>query len=161
MTTVAYRNGVMACDSCWSHQSAVDTLQKKVIRLKSGALLGQAGDNDAREIINILNKIGNEKLLPLRTELHRIRCEFFGLLVMSSGKMFKIATTHQAPETWTDEFEDDLGIWPVRGKFAAIGSGSDFAIGAMAHGASAKQAVRIACRYDLYSRPPVVTFCLV
>ena len=40
---------------------------------------------------------------------------------------------------------------------AAIGSGSPYALGAMAHGATAKEAVEIACMYDPFSHPPIRT----
>lgn len=45
---------------------------------------------------------------------------------------------------------DDF-VWAhVNKKFYACGSGVDYALGAMAHGATAEQAVRIACSLDVY-----------
>lgn len=46
---------------------------------------------------------------------------------------------------------------PIRleGRFFAIGSGAKLALAAMEMGASARRAVEIACKYDLYSRPPI------
>lgn len=39
---------------------------------------------------------------------------------------------------------------PIAESFIAFGSGGDYAMGAMAMGASAKRAVAIACQFDLY-----------
>ena len=44
--------------------------------------------------------------------------------------------------------------------FFAIGSGRQYALGAMAAGQTTEQAVEIACRFDPYSKPPVETFSL-
>lgn len=58
------------------------------------------------------------------------------------------------------------GVWTVdahlrpiklKGRFFAVGSGSKLALAAMEMGASASRAVEVACKYDLYSRPPIVT----
>lgn len=45
-------------------------------------------------------------------------------------------------------------------KFYAVGSGSKAALGAMHMGASAEQAVRIACKIDPYSAPPITVMTL-
>lgn len=65
-----------------------------------------------------------------------------------------------SPENWTEENEEDLGIWEVEHYYTAIGSGSDFAIGAMEAGADARKAVRIACKRDMNSRLPVHSLSL-
>ena len=156
MTTVAYRAGIMACDSCWTYGGDVDTLGTKIARLKSGALLGQAGDNDARHVIAMLASVKTEKQLPSYPELDAIRLDFMGLLVLPNKRMFKIATELKEP-AHRDPEEDGPGVWEVEGDFTAIGSGMAYAIGAMEAGANARQAVRIACRRDTNSRPPVHT----
>lgn len=156
MTTVAFSAGLMACDSCFSFNGIVDTLSTKIHRTRAGALLGQAGDNDAREVIALFEGVKTPKQLPTRTVLQGIRTEFMGLLVLPSGRMFKISTCLVLPENE----KDDLGIWEVEMPFTAIGTGKEFALGAMAAGANAIQAVRIACRYDMNSRPPIRTAAL-
>lgn len=156
MTTVAYKNGVMAADSCWSYNSTVDTLSRKIHRLKSGALLGQAGANDARELIAALELVKLPKNLPTVRELLQFRIDFLGIMVFPNGRVYKIATTHMLPEAC----DDDLGVWPVDRDFTAIGTGGEIAIGAMAAGKGALEAVKIACRFDTASRPPVYQFSL-
>ena len=51
---------------------------------------------------------------------------------------------------WLVTFEREPVAIPVLDPFAAWGSGRDFALGAMAHGASARQAVEIACRLSVF-----------
>jgi hypothetical protein len=156
MTTVAYKDGLMACDSCWTCDDVVDTLTSKIVRLSSGALLGQAGDNDARAVERLLDKVKTPAGLPSRDDILKIRLDYMGLLVLPRGRIFKVSMTHSSEANWNAEFKDDVGVWEIGG-FAAIGSGRLLAIGAMAAGKSAQEAVRIACRYDINSRPPVYT----
>jgi len=153
MTTIAYRDGIMACDSCWTcGDGTVDTLCTKIVRLSSGALLGSAGGNDSRTIERLLDRVKTPAAVPSYEELAAIRQDFIGLLVLPKGQIYKIAATAAQPDKCD---ECDLGAWQIHGLFAAAGSGADLALGAMAAGKSAKEAVAIACRYDVNSRPPV------
>ena len=155
MTTIAYRNGSMVCDSCWSENDAVDTLQTKIKRLSSGALLGSAGDNDNRQIERLLQGVKTPAGLPDKGALLAIRCEYSGILVLPKGRVFKISATALSEAHWDAEFKDDVGIWEISAPFCATGSGKEFALGVMAHGGTAMDAVRIACRFDINSRPPI------
>lgn len=53
-------------------------------------------------------------------------------------------------------FADVPVAQPVPRKKWAIGSGSDIALGAMAMGADARQAVKVACKLDVYSGGKIV-----
>lgn len=135
MTTIAYKDGIMACDSCWTGDEMQETSQSKIVRLSSGALLGGSGDNDSREIHQLLDKVKTAKQLPQRTQLAALRVSFSGLLVLRSGAVFKISADFGEKET-----DSDYGIWPVgRRGMAAAGSGGHLAIGAMAAGKSARR----------------------
>lgn len=161
MTTIAFDGKMMAGDSCWSYDDAVNSLATKIHRLSSGALLGGAGDNDARLYAKLLDKVKTPSGLPSRADILAIRCDYLGLLVLPRGRMFKIAGTHLSEANWGGDFKDDIGIWEINAPFAAIGTGRPFALGAMAAGKSAQDAVRIACRFDLNSRPPVHAIKLI
>lgn len=161
MTTIAYRAGIMACDSCWSYDDAVDTQQTKIKILASGALLGGAGDNDARELEYLLDRIRTANNLPTKAQLLELRVDYLGLLVLPKGRVFKVSTTHVSEGNWNSDFKDDIGVWEISGPFAAVGTGTRWAMGAMEAGKSAADAVRIACKYDLNSRPPVHQYSLV
>jgi hypothetical protein len=155
MTTVAYTAGAMACDSCWTYGDTVDALSSKIARLSSGALFGQSGQNDARPLVALFDKVKTAAQLPSYEALMQIRVGFLGLLVLPKGRIFKVATTMVSPENWDSNFDDELGIWELGGPFAAVGSGGDFAAIAMECGKSARDAVRVACKYDINSRPPI------
>lgn len=144
----------MACDSCWTCGDMVDTLSTKIVRLKSGALLGQCGSNDARPLVKLLDGVKSDRSLPSYDDICAIRVNGLYLLVLPNRRIFKIQTTAQAPSNWGTDV-DDIGCWPVERRFTAVGSGTDFAMGAMEAGAKASDAVSIACRYDMNSRLPV------
>lgn len=160
MTTIAYRDGIMACDSCWSENEAWDTSQTKIKRLSSGALLGSAGDNDGRQIDRLLDKVKTPAGLPDKAAFLAIRCNYAGILVLPRGRVFKVGATHVSEAHWDKELDEDIGIWEINSSFCAAGSGKEFALGAMAAGKSALDAVRIACRFDLNSRPPTYHYSL-
>jgi hypothetical protein len=150
MTTIAYKAGIMACDSCWTIGDQQVTALTKIVRLPSGGLLGQAGDNDAREMIDFLGKIKSAKGLPYRKALLELRCEFAGILVLPTGQVFKI-TCREDPL----DYKDEVGFTPITRKYAACGSGNEYAIGAMAAGLCARDAVRIAAEHDINTRGPI------
>ena len=151
MTTIAWKDNIMAADSCWTGDDLHETSQTKIIRLSSGALLGGSGDNDSREIHALLDKVKSVKQMPTRTQLAALRASFSGLLVLPNGSVFKISADFGEKEA-----DSDYGIWPVgRRGIAAAGSGGHLAIGAMAAGKSAPEAVAIACAWDINSRLPV------
>ncbi len=161
MTTIAYKAGYMACDSCWTYGHVQTVSQVKITRLSSGALLGQAGDNDARAIELLLDKIKKPGMLPSREALQATRVDFYGLLVLPGERIFHIATAHTDDQGWVKDDEDDAGIWEGNRSIAAAGSGSNLALGAMDAGSTAASAVRIACRWDINSRLPVHTLSLI
>lgn len=155
MTTIAYRDGIMACDSCWSYDDGLDTSQTKIRRLVSGALLGSAGDNDSRELEHLFDKVRTRGQLPTKAALLALRCDYLGILVLPGGAVFKVGATHVSEANWDKGFSEDIGIWEINAPFTTVGTGSRWATGAMAAGKSAREAVQIACRYDLNSRPPI------
>lgn len=156
MTTIAYRAGVMACDSCYAFGNMVDTLSPKVHRLRSGALLGQAGANDSRSVVALFDQVCRDvATLPDAAALKQLDVDFMGLLVFPAEprRLFKVSIDEIAKPTGLD-----TGIWEIEAPFTAIGSGESYAIGAFEAGADAVRAVEIACRRDINSRPPIHVF---
>ena len=151
MTTVAYRGGFIASDSCWAMGNTRTTSASKVDRLASGALLGQAGDGDSRAVVALLDKVKTFEKIPSRADLAATRCDFHGILVLPRGEVVIVAI-----EPIGDEHHHyDAQVWKANRGYAAVGSGADFALGAMSAGKSAADAVRIACEWDINSRLPV------
>lgn len=157
MTTIAFRAGIMACDSCWTYYGTQVASAIKIKRLSSGALLGQAGDNDCRGIELLLDRIKDPRKLPTRAELTATRESFHGLLALPRGGVFCVATAKVDESGFPVDGDEDIGVWlaTTMGGYAAVGSGADYALAAMDAGASAREAVSIACRRDVFSRPPV------
>lgn len=149
MTTVAYKDGVMACDSCWAYGSLQTTSATKIDRLSSGALFGQSGDLDTRGLVALLSQVKTGKQLPFRSALDEITEACLGILVLPDKSVWMVSTK------CNPSGDDDVGIWPCDLHMAAVGTGSEIAIGAMAAGKTAAEAVAIACQFDINSRPPV------
>lgn len=157
MTVIAWRAGIMACDSCWTYGDTQVASLIKITRLASGALLGQAGDNDARAIIELLDKIKDSKKLPTRLDLAKTLTDFYGLLALPKGGVYVISSGPVDQAGWPTEEGEDYGVWTATsmGGYAAVGSGADYALSAMDAGASAREAVVISCKRNTSCRPPV------
>lgn len=153
MTTIAWDGKTMACDSCWAMNGTQTTSMTKLERLSSGAIIGAAGDGDIRALLALIDKIKMPNKLPTRHELAALRSEFLVLLAFPRGQVFHLGSGGE-------EGRYDAQIWPANRGIAAAGSGADLALGAMAAGKSAREAVAIACRFDINSRLPVHTMAL-
>jgi ATP-dependent protease HslVU (ClpYQ) peptidase subunit len=147
-TTIAYRDGILACDSQWTSAEVVLSSACKIERLPSGVLYGASGYTDDRELKLLIAKVRREEDLPLASVLEKISIECQALLILPCGRVLRIMTG------------DNAELCPIEAPFAAVGSGQHIAIGAMAHGASAVEAVNIACDYDIYTRRPVHSLTL-
>lgn len=154
MTTIAYDGKIMACDSCWTYGGTVDTLSTKIVRLSSGGLLGCAGQNDGRALVSLLDKVKTPSQLPSYEAIMGLRADILAMLVLPKGRVYKVATVITSPGNWQEDM-GDFGIWEITGPFASVGSGGDLALVAMDCGKSARDAVRIACKYDPNSRAPI------
>lgn len=154
MTTIAYRDGTMACDSCWQASHVQTTSLNKIDRFASGALFGSAGDGDIRALQVLLDKVRSIEKLPSRAELAALKCDVEGILVFPNGQVAMIAISPGgADRNNLDHY--DAQIWPANRGLAAVGTGAELALGAMAAGKNARHAVAIACRFDINSRLPV------
>jgi ATP-dependent protease HslVU (ClpYQ) peptidase subunit len=127
VTTIAYRDGVIAADtliSCGNHRDGSYT---KIA--KRGRLLGGSSGSAA------------EGYAWLRWFEAGCKGE--------PPKMLKTNAFIAQPNGTLVFFGED-GSFPFKpnGEFYAIGSGCEYAVGAMAFGASAPEAVRIAMQFD-------------
>ena len=157
MTIIVWRAGVMACDSCWASNGTQTVSMIKIKRLSSGALLGSAGENDSREMERVLDKIRHPDKLPTRSELIALKLDFAGLIAFPRGGVWMVQTGKTDESGYAVDDDDDMGVWPAAtmGGYAACGSGQDLALAAMDAGATARQAVEIACKRNINCRPPV------
>jgi hypothetical protein len=124
---------------------------RKIFKLKNGALVGTAGDSDDRDIRALLAKASPRKM-PTRQQLAETKTCFDGVMVFPKGHVFLVSVDWEEHES---EGEWRASVDPVSDKFLAVGHGSQYAYGALEHGASAVDAVRVACKRDLTCALPV------
>lgn len=138
MTTIAYRDGILAADRQLTGGSVADCETTKVARNAAGDLAGFAGP--AAYIYRFLDWFqGGEKHdapLPDKEEGGE------GVIVRADGSI---------------EVYDRNGKSRIVAKTYAFGSGLQVAYGAMLHGASAAEAVVAASKYDIYTGATVDT----
>jgi hypothetical protein len=160
MTTIAYRNGIMAADSACSDDNQILSLRiQKIHRLKSGGLFGQAGDDDNRQLIDLLNDVKTPSKLPSREAITKTFLDFSAILILPKGKVYHVFLHEPDPDQANSRW--DGGLYEVSDGYFAVGSGAVSALSAMDAGASARDAVLIACKRDFYTRSPVHTVPLL
>jgi len=134
MTTIAWDGKTLAADRQFNHsgtpiaKTKIHTCISNVdMRIK---IFGCAGDSfDAMALKEYWK--GERNLAPAITDLE--------IMVIDNTKKIYIVTEKMI----FHEVEDK--------PFYAIGSGADYAIGAMAMGATAKEAVEIASKFDIHT----------
>lgn len=134
MTTITFKDGVLAADSQATRDNTRTGFATKLFRLDDGeraALLGCAAD--AYALLDWY-RAGKDRPQPEAKE--------GSLVVVEAGGEIMI---------YQDGYHQPAPTAP----FHAWGSGMDFALGAMWAGASAKEAVEIAVGLDTYSGGPV------
>lgn len=142
MTTIAYRDGVMAADTAsWDSNGVYFGRLRKLTRLDDGRVLGGCGSASmVLRVVNWLNG-GGDKPVP---DDEKPADRFQAIIAAPSGLV-----------VYVDPSLTEIECHP--GEFTAIGSGREVALGAMAVGASAADAVRAATEFDQGSRPPIDT----
>jgi hypothetical protein len=153
MTTIAFRDGVMAADSCISLQTEAggarkfrcEKLYRKFVKNARGktetVIIGLAGESAPGLVF--LDWYGTDKDKP--TDLIEGGADFTALILTKRG-LFE-ADAYCRPEK-------------ILNRFYAVGSGAKAAMGAMHAGATAIGAVKIAARIDPYTAGPFVTMGL-
>ena len=145
MTTAAFRDGVLAADSQATTDDGVRTRYEKLVRLRSvvspirgEVLLACAGDVYPALLFRDWLETGAGPGLHDRG-VDRLE-DFEALIVHKSG----LYTANRL-----------CRIDRVLETFWAIGSGRAIALGAMERGATARQAVQAAAKWDAYTSGPV------
>lgn len=131
MTTIAYKDGVLAADTRVTIGDVIDPSEhKKVFRLKNGALVGLGGDTGAAMSFLKQLKADPDDFDNIAVDRGK---ELNAIYVKPNGKVFE---------------RDNNGWAPITSGYAATGSGYVPALVAMRMGASAKEAVKIAMEFD-------------
>lgn len=155
MTCIAVKDGVMSSDSCWTDSNELfGTSMNKIIRLKSGALLGEAGDNDSRAVVKILQNVKCFEQMPTALELADCKVDYAAVILFPNGEMAQISISLDQ----TVEEAYHAGTWIVNRGSTAVGSGAEIAVGAMRAGKSSREAVAIACEVVPSCKLPVHSY---
>ena len=138
MTTIVFRDGVMASDGKGScGDLAVELGVKKIsVSIKHQFIAGHAGDPTvANQIFRALDRLNKLPWEDANVDMSFADLDGSGVIIAhKDGRMIQICNIG-----W---FE--MSIEP----FYVIGSGTPVAMGALHMGASAEQAIEAACVYD-------------
>lgn len=136
MTTIAYRDGVLAADTLTTRGATAIVGVTKVA--KGGTRMGGACGG-AGFCSEWLAWIREERPEPPEAKCVD-DCNDVGMVVHADGRL---------------EIYEPSGAYTIETPYYAFGSGRDQALGAMFAGADAETAVRAACEHDVYTGGPV------
>lgn len=135
MTTIAYRDGVLAADSQLTRAGVIQGHVKKILKTPQGYLVGACGTYiRCLQFLNwaLLDDWDN----PVQIENER-DTTFSGIVVNPKG--------------WIHDYDDTGVMYRVRAPWYSMGSGWLVAAGRMDGGGTAEEAVRSAIKWDINS----------
>jgi hypothetical protein len=133
MTTLAWDGVTLATDSLLSSSNINFGVVSKIVKLEDGRYLASAGDYSLiPDIVIWLNGGDKPEIIPDTV--------YMGVLITPDKQVFEISK--------------ELKIFPCCTPWAG-GSGEVIALTAMLCGKTAEEAVKLACKLDLYSGLPV------
>ena len=145
MTTVVYKNGILAADSLVTYRGRRIGLTNKVFEVKATII------TENNKIFSGSGCIMHYKLFAdflrgesIDKELFKSISEegFDGIVIDKKTKEVTFYDQHLCPET-------------VNAEFHCLGSGADIARGAMLMGATTKQAIECASISDIYTNDEI------
>lgn len=139
MTTIAYRNGVLAADTAAHIGNSFYATVKKICRRSDGDMAAASGEASYNAEFCKWFMGGEAGDPPKAGESERY---------LDRGAIFR-----QSGEI---EIFEPGGRFVITAPYAAFGCGMDFALGAMFAGADAETAVRAAIQHDPYTAGNVV-----
>lgn len=130
MTAIAYRAGVLAADTAGFIGNMIVGFSRKIARGPDGRVAGATGDAAIGDSFLDAVERGEEKewQVPTGTKPE----DFAAVVVMPDEVIYEVV---------------DTGYHNIAAPFFAIGSAYEFLMGAMAAGASAEEAVRLAIKH--------------
>ena len=146
MTTIAYKDGTMAADSQLTRGDTIPMFGTCKIIENDGWLIGVAGD--LADIVRIENALAWH--LSETTAEGTGKTEKRALTAIgkdcNDAQLLVVTPTYQVYEFDMSR----IGVL-INLPFYAIGSGADFALGAMEAGATARRAVEVSTKFDIRS----------
>jgi len=139
MTIIAYRDGIIASDSQETHSDGRKAPCKKIYKSRDGVIIGTAGDSYTG--LMLVDWFERGARLDDAPDLSHVSTDedFECLIVESRENIYTM-----------NRFFQRYDIELMNNEFYAIGCGSGYAMVAMEMGATAKEAVKVTCKYDAY-----------
>lgn len=137
MTTVAWDGKTLAADSQMT-SGAIRSRAVKIVRSPNGFLAAGAGEWNS--IVPWLRWVEGG-MIP-EEQPDSLHAKSHVIIIDPKGKAFT--------------FEGSTTRLPLLDKFWALGSGTELALGAMAMGADARTAVKVAAKFDVYTGGRIV-----
>jgi hypothetical protein len=151
MTVIAFKHGLMSCDTLATYHGIKEYSGVKIFQYKpeDGAIVtyGFAGSVSLKHYVW-------ESIHTEDTHFPEIPQGIEGDVLKAVYNVYD-----DTSELWHMMYGKECSkphISRIREPFYAIGCGRALAIGAMAAGATAEEAVKIACNYDIECREPVI-----
>jgi hypothetical protein len=142
MTTIAYRDGLIAGESLSSSGSAAYYATIKIARNRKGDLAASMGELSYSAMFLAWFMRGEKGSPPSARDASDPKETNSGIIIRASTSQ---RTMFEFDHVFTTEIDG----------YFSMGSGRDFAAGAMAQGGNAIDAVRAACKHDVYSGGPI------
>lgn len=141
MTTIAYREGVLASDSRVTIKAFIDNDNvKKLFKLPDGSVVGMAGSwTPGMDLYRALKKAAKEAKDGEEMQLPFVNGKYQAILVSPLG------------DAWYNENGEWNNLKKWNYDYIAIGSGGAVAMAAMDAGADARTAVAVGIKRDVYS----------
>lgn len=139
MTTVVYRDGVLAADTLVTGGDTRIGFKSKIAKV-GNALVTATGTNAlAIRFISWVREgcQGPCPPMALKSAVDGAEYDTTGILILPGGRCVT--------------FREGTGIQWANGPYFAFGSGQDYARGALAMGATAVEAVKAAMEFDIYT----------
>lgn len=138
MTTIAYKDGVIAADEAETRNGtfAIQCVKLRQLRFgpMKGCIVGEHGDGPTS--MAIIKELSSNKPKMKHIEKPDEKTEV--VVMWQDGRV--------------EEYGVDLMPYPMTSPFMAWGSGAEFALGAMAMGATAVEAVKVAAKLDINTK---------
>lgn len=152
MSTIAFKNGVLAADTQVTRGSTTLDGWVRKIHEAEGLLFGAVGEPTQVSVFfkwaqaGMPEDITDFKLPVIEDEDGPATCDF--MFIDEEGTI------------WSSDTFTFPAFFPMHADYHAIGSGASFALGALAFGADAEEAIRIAAKHDMYSGGGVISLML-
>lgn len=139
MTVIAYRAGIIAADRNAFVHNVIVTRRTKVGRSSDGTLVGTSGAGwQGDKLRQWVEDWGADTVERARPDFHHLN---IGAVIIYPDRRILMMET---------EDNEDIREWYGASDFVALGAGAELAMGAMAQGATAIEAVVIASRFHAH-----------